>query len=73
MRQLDSRALLEMLALAVSHAHVKQDNTSMRHLEEIEDGVMQVLQEHRDLEQVMIQPMLSVCVLPNHFADCLPF
>jgi len=51
---------MEMLALAVSHAHVKQDNTSMRHLEEIEDGVMQVLQEHRDLEQVMIQHMLSV-------------
>ncbi len=64
---------MEMLALAVSHAHVKQDHTSVRHLEEIEDGVMQVLQEHRDLEHVMIQHMLSVCVLPIILQPDFPF
>jgi isopentenyl phosphate kinase len=71
LRQLDSRELMEILV--VSHAHAKQDNTSMRHLEEIEDGVMQVLQEHRDLEQIMIQHMLSVCVLPIILQPDFPF
>jgi hypothetical protein len=32
-------------------------------LEQIKDGVIEVLQEHRHLEQRMTQRMLSVCVL----------
>jgi len=52
-----------MLTLAVSHAHVVQDNTCIEHLEQIKDGVIEVLQEHRHLEQRMTQRMLSVCVL----------
>ena len=58
------RELLEMLALAVSHAHSIRDNRSVQHLEEIEDGVMEILQENRTLEQAMAKHMLSVCVLP---------
>jgi hypothetical protein len=53
-----------MLTLAVSHAHVLQDNTCVEHLEQIKDGVIEVLQEHRHFEQRMTQHMLSVCVLP---------
>ena len=60
----DCRELLEMLALAVSHASSIHDNTSVRHLEEIEDGVMEILQEHRALEQAMAKHMLLVYVLP---------
>jgi len=63
LRHLSSRELLEMLTLAVSHAHVVQDNTCIEHLEQIKDGVIEVLQEHRHLEQRMTQRMLSVCVL----------
>ena len=53
-----------MLTLAVSHAHAVQNSTFIEHLEQIEDGVIEVLQEHRHFEQRMTQQMLSVCVLP---------
>ena len=53
-----------MLTLAVRHAHIVQDNACIEHLEQIKDGVIEVLQEHRHLEQRMTQHMLSVRVLP---------
>jgi len=52
-----------MLTLAVSHAHAVQNSTFIEHLEQIEDGVIEVLQEHRIMEQRITQHMLSVCVL----------